>query len=95
MRDLIVLAIGMIVGNWGPPLIAWLLTRTERNERRVGREKLEQLIADVHQEPAGGLAVPPQVGRHHVRRVVRASPQASRGPEPPRRVGELRHLRLE
>jgi hypothetical protein len=72
MRDLIVLAAGMIVGNWGPPLIAWLLTRTERNERRVRRQKLEQLITEVNEEPTGGLALPRQYSQHYVRRDVQA-----------------------
>jgi hypothetical protein len=72
MRDLVVLAAGMIVGNWGPPLIAWLLTRTERNEGRARRQNLERLVAEVKEEPAGGLTLPRQYGRHQFRRNVRA-----------------------
>jgi hypothetical protein len=72
MRDLIVLAAGMIVGNWGPPLIAWLLMRTERNERRVRRQDLERLVADLQEEPAGSLALPRQYAGHYFRRDVQA-----------------------
>lgn len=66
MRDLVILAAGMIVGNWWPPLIARLLTRTERNGRRVRRPNLEQLIADVNEQPTGGHAVPRQYAWHHI-----------------------------
>ncbi len=44
MDDTLFVALGIVIGMYGPRSIAWLLTRRERRERRIHKMSIQQML---------------------------------------------------